>query len=399
MLGNLSHTRVLRYAGLFTWAIIAMPLVYSYLVPIEDGVQPAGHEARWVFAAYLGFGISYFWLTRGLSSGGYSRWYDRLILLLLTGFALAVSYFNGSGLGSIMMMVTAGVIPWMLPTRIGVIWLLLSQLAVLPVYHLIMQFPLFDSLMQSLLYGGFCVFIFVTGLVARQQTEAREQQRQLNAELRATRALLAESARVNERTRISRELHDLLGHHLTALSLNLEVAGHITEGRAQEHVQQAHTLAKLLLTDVREAVSQLRDSGAIDLAAALRPLAERVPDLQIHLHVEEPLTVEDPERAHVLLRCTQEVITNAVRHAWAKNLWIRVSRDGPQVVIQAYDDGRGCQTLLPGNGLRGMRERLSQCGGDLEIEASSGAGFRLRAVVPVGVTLALLLPVVLPGVL
>ncbi|WP_045737255.1 sensor histidine kinase [Xanthomonas sp. MUS 060] len=399
MLGNLSHTRVLRYAGLFTWAIIAMPLVYSYLVPIKDGVQPAVHEARWVFAAYLGFGVSYFWLTRGLSSGGYSRWYDRLILLLLTGFALAVSYFNGSGLGSILMMVTAGVIPWMLPARIGVVWLLLSQLAVLPVYHLIMQFPLFDSLMQSLLYGGFCMFIFVTGLVARQQTQAREEQRQLNAELRATRALLAESARVNERTRISRELHDLLGHHLTALSLNLEVAGHITEGRAQEHVQQAHTLAKLLLTDVREAVSQLRDSGAIDLAAALRPLAERLPALQIQLQVEEPLTVEDPERAHVLLRCTQEIITNAVRHAQAHNLWIQVRRDGPHVVIQAHDDGRGCPTLLPGNGLRGMRERLSQYGGDLEIEASSGVGFRLRAVVPVGVTLALLLPVVLPGVL
>ena len=63
----------------------------------------------------------------------------------------------------------------------------------------------------------------------------------------ATRALLADSARVNERTRISRELHDLLGHHLTALSLNLEVAGHLSEGRAKEHVQQAHTLALSLI--------------------------------------------------------------------------------------------------------------------------------------------------------
>ena len=113
--------------------------------------------------------------------------------------------------------------------------------------------------------------------MARQQAEARDEQRRLNAELRATRVLLAESARVNERTRISRELHDLLGHHLTALSLNLEVAGHLTEGRAQEHVKQAHTLARLLLTDVREAVSQLREGDAIDLGAALLLLAEHVP--------------------------------------------------------------------------------------------------------------------------
>ena len=73
--------------------------------------------------------------------------------------------------------------------------------------------------------------------------QAREEQRRLNAELRATRALLAESTRINERTRISRELHDLLGHHLTALSLNLEVASHVTEGKAQELKGEAQQVA------------------------------------------------------------------------------------------------------------------------------------------------------------
>ena len=248
-----------------------------------------------------------------------------------------------------------------------------------------MGLPLFEALLQSLLYGGFSMFVFVTSLVARQQTQAREEQRRLNAELRATRLLLAESARVNERTRISRELHDLLGHHLTALSLNLEVAGHITEGQAQEHVRQAHTLAKLLLTDVREAVSQLRESGAIDLAAALRPLTERVPSLEIHLDIEDPLNVDDPERAHVLLRCTQEIITNAVRHAGARNLWVRVERQAGQIVIEAHDDGIGgdVEVIMPGNGLRGMRERLAQYGGTLDLAASRGSGFRLRASLPV----------------
>lgn len=207
----------------------------------------------------------------------------------------------------------------------------------------------------------------------------------------ATRLLLAESARVNERTRISRELHDLLGHHLTALSLNLEVAGHITEGQAQEHVRQAHTLAKLLLTDVREAVSQLRESGAIDLAAALRPLAERVPSLHIHLDMDDPLSVEDPERAHVLLRCTQEIITNAVRHAGARNLWINVAREHERIVISAHDDGVGgeVERILPGNGLRGMRERLAQHGGDLELSARRGAGFGLRLWLPVATNMML----------
>lgn len=385
MLGYLSHTRVLRLAGLFTWALVSLPLVYTQYAPEEGVLQPGAGEAIWLFAAYLTFGGCYFWLTRGLNAAGHSNWYDRLALLLLTISALVVSYISATGLGSILMMVAAGVIPWLLSRWVGIGWLVVSQLAVLPVYNLILGLPLFEALLQSLLYGGFSMFIFVTSLVARQQTQAREEQRRLNAELRATRLLLAESARINERTRISRELHDLLGHHLTALSLNLEVAGHITEGQAQEHVRQAHTLAKLLLTDVREAVSQLRESGTIDLAVALRALTERVPSLAIHLQIDEPLNVEDPERAHVLLRCTQEIITNAVRHAGARNLWIRVEREDGQVAISAHDDGIGGEVdeIMPGNGLRGMRERLAQFGGVLDISARQGEGFSLRASLPV----------------
>lgn len=377
MLEVLSHTRVLRLAGLFTWVMVGLPLVL-----LAAGEPSALRWGLLSFIAYLAFGAAYFWLTRDLRSGGHASALDRAMLVVLTACALGVSFFSGSGLGSILMMVAAGVIPWMLPARYGVVWLMVSQLAVAPVYYLFLPFPLFEAVMQSLLYGGFSMFIFVTSLVARQQTDAREEQRQLNTELRATRVLLAESARVNERTRISRELHDLLGHHLTALSLNLEVAGHITEGRAQEHVHQAHTLARLLLTDVREAVSQLRGSGAIDLAAALRPLAEQVPSLDIHLDVSSPLNVEDPEGAHVLLRCTQEIITNAIRHAAARNLWITARSEAGGVVLEARDDGMGAEALRVGNGLRGMRERLQQCGGDLQIQTRRGEGFCLRASVP-----------------
>jgi signal transduction histidine kinase len=221
-----------------------------------------------------------------------------------------------------------------------------------------------------------------------QQAQAREEQRRLNAELQATRLLLAESARVNERTRISRELHDLLGHHLTALSLNLEVAGHLTEGRALEHVNQAHTLARLLLTDVREAVSQLRAGGAIDVASALRPLAENVPGLDIQMAIDEPLLLDDPERAQVLLRCTQEIITNVVRHAGARHLWIRLRRERGRILMNAHDDGRGASQVVIGNGLRGMRERLVEYGGELSIDTRPQAGFKLHLALPVSAAAA-----------
>ncbi|HDS1634613.1 MULTISPECIES: sensor histidine kinase [Stenotrophomonas] len=392
MLGVLSHTRVLRLAGLFTWVMVGLPLAYSQFENLHSR-SDMGSWAILLFVAYLSFGAAYYWLTRLLrsDSDSHTTWLDRGLLLLLTVSALGVSFLSGSGLGSILMMVAAGVIPWMLSARLCVLWLLVSQLAVAPVYYILLNFPLFEAVMQSLLYGGFSMFIFVTSLVARQQTQARDEQRRLNSELRATRALLAESARVNERTRISRELHDLLGHQLTALTLNLEVAGHLAEGQALDHVKRSHALAKLLLGNVREVVSQLRETGAIDLAAALRPLTENVPSLDIQLEIEDPLNVEDPQRAHVLLRCTQEIITNAVRHAGARHLWIKVYREAPdRVVVEARDDGVGADMVNVGNGLRGMRERLQQCGGQLQVETLPGEGFRLRATVPATVLVAAL---------
>jgi signal transduction histidine kinase len=194
--------------------------------------------------------------------------------------------------------------------------------------------------------------------------------------------LLAESARINERTRISRELHDLLGHHLTALSLNLEVAGHLAEGKAQEHVNQAHTLARLLLSDVREAVSRLRDDDAIDMAATLLPLADNVPGLEIAMEMPSPFLLDDPERAHVLLRCTQEIITNAVRHAHAKQLRLCYQLGGGMVTLQARDDGRGADSPQNGNGLRGIRERLAAYGGKVDITTAAGRGFAVDIRMP-----------------
>ena len=395
MLARVSHTRLLRYAGLFTWAMVGLPLAYSWLGPILDPVAEEELALRpmpWQgWLAYLAFGAGYAWLTRGLGARSRTPG-DYILLVVLTLAALGVSYFNGSGLGSVLLMVAACVLPWLLPLPLGVAWLLASQLAVVPVFIRFLGFPPLEAFMQSMLYAGFSGFVFITSLVALQQTQAREEQRRLNAELRATRALLADSARVNERTRISRELHDLLGHHLTALSLNLEVAGHLSDGRVKEHVQQAHTLARLLLTDVREAVSQLREGGAIDLGAALRPLAENVPMLAIEMDIEAPLTVDDPERAHVLLRCAQEAITNAVRHADATRLWLEARRVGDNVVLRVRDDGRGADQVAPGNGLRGLRERLQQHGGRLEISTRRGEGFQLTMILPAAPNAASALP-------
>ncbi|MCR6687419.1 sensor histidine kinase [Pseudoxanthomonas sp.] len=385
MLGRLSHTNLLRYAGIYTWALVGLPIILNiWFLPPSRGLDGDGISVPMTALAYFSFGACYWLATASLGRGGRraAAW-NVLLLLAMNAAAIGVGFYTQTGLGAVLLMIMAGVLPWLAGIRIAVLWLVVAHIALVPSFMARDDFNFWESLLQSLFYVGFSAFVLTTAYVARQQAQARDEQRRLNAELRATRALLAESARVNERTRISRELHDLLGHHLTALSLNLEVASHMTEGRAQEHVRQAHTLAKLLLTDVREAVSQLRDaSGGIDLATALRPLADHVPALDIDLQIESPLAVDDPERAHVVLRCTQEIITNAVRHAGARHLAIRVWREDGAIRLEARDDGQGADGLVPGNGLRGMRERLQHCGGTLDIQTRRGAGFQLRLSVP-----------------
>jgi signal transduction histidine kinase len=384
MVSRMNHTRLLRYAGLFTWGMVGFPLLLLSLQAVEGGDGVVGPLSWQGWIAWGVFGGCYAWLTRNLGARQITP-LDYLALLVLTASAIAISYFNESGLGSILLTVVAYLLPWMLPLAVGVSWMVLGQLAIIPVFVGGLNFPLPEAVMLSLLYAGFSGFIFVTSLVARQQAQAREEQRRLNSELRATRALLAESVRVNERTRISRELHDLLGHHLTALSLNLEVANHLVEGKAQEHVSQAHTLAKLLLSDVREAVSRIRDSDAIDMNATLQPLTDNVPGLAVDMRMPSPFMLDDAERAHVLLRCTQEIITNVVRHAQASSLDLHYRWHDQGIELNARDNGRGADDPCAGNGLRGMRERLAAYGGDVEIETRPGAGFGLRLYLPLAV--------------
>lgn len=376
---SFNHVQLLRYAGLFTWACVGIPLLRRYWQS-EDGYTRIELAGWWL--SYLAFGLSYWLVTRDL--GRRNRWQVQLpMLAVLNAAAIGIGYFSHSGLSGILLLVIAGVLPWLLPFWIGVVWLILQNFSLVPVFiYRVEGFDWFDALLQSGLYIGFSGFTFVTSLVARQQADSREEQRRLNSELRATRTLLTESSRIGERMRISRELHDLVGHHLTALSLNLEVASHLVSGNAQEHVRQAQSVAKLLLSDVREVVSQLREDDAIDLTAALKTLVEGVPGLTIHLQLPPRFAVDDPRRAQVLLRCAQEIITNALRHANARNLWLRFERAGAELAIHARDDGRGAGELRQGNGLTGMRERLAQIGGRLNITTARDSGFALDAWLP-----------------
>ena len=196
-------------------------------------------------------------------------------------------------------------------------------------------------------------------------------------------AVIASTVRDAERLRISRELHDAWGHELTALGLQLEIASHVGDpARANDHVMKAKGLASELLAKVRDVVSTLRETDRCDLQGSLEALAESVPSPAIHVEISPDVRV-GPQQAHALMRCAQEVVTNAIRHAQASNLWLHVMLDGEGVRLVARDDGRThATTPTPGSGLRGMRERVECLGGRLAVRSGVEFGFMVDAWLP-----------------
>ena len=381
MNARINHQQLLRFAGLFTWSMVGIPLLYAGWQGFDQSGLSSGSVSGWIFS-YLAFGVMYLLVTGHLNIYRHG-WHDGVSLFLLTLFAIAVSYYSETGLGSMLLAIIAGILPWLLPVRVGSLWLVISHLLVIPVFIFSSDgLTWWEAFLQSLLYAGFSTFVFVTGHVAKQQAAAREDQRRLIAELRAARTLLAENSRVGERLRISRELHDLLGHHLTALSLNLEVAGHLSEGKAQEHVRQSHALAKLLLSDVREAVSEMREGCAIDILAAIEPLVQPMPNLDIRLHADPGLTLEDSIVAQVILRSVQELITNTIKHARAGKLELSLQKLDNLLILKSEDDGVGVALARLGNGLQGMKERVMALNGHLLIQSAPGQGFSVSITLP-----------------
>jgi signal transduction histidine kinase len=223
----------------------------------------------------------------------------------------------------------------------------------------------------------------------RREAEAAQALARSNGELRATQALLAESAAAAERLRISRELHDAWGHDLTALSLQLEYASHVDPEHARGSVLEARELARSLLGKVRDVVGALRRYEGHDVKPVLEALAAGAPQLKVHLDIPREIALQPAETAQTLMRSAQEIITNTLRHARAKNLWLSLEAEADGVRLISRDDGRGAERLRLGNGLSGLRERFEQQGGQIAFESARGAGFKVSGWIPAQTTLPL----------
>jgi two-component system, NarL family, sensor histidine kinase DesK len=194
-----------------------------------------------------------------------------------------------------------------------------------------------------------------------------------NRELAQARAELARLAAENERFRIARDLHDLLGHSLTTITVKAGFARQVGEAdsaRALHEIAEVETLARRSLADVRAAVGNYRD---VTLAGELATGRELLRAAGITADLPRAVDVVDPNHQELFGWVVREGLTNIVRHAHASSCAVRLSASSVEIV----DDGVG-GAGPPGNGLSGLRERVASVGGVIDAGPLQPKGWRLR---------------------
>jgi signal transduction histidine kinase len=352
----MTQTRILGIAGLIAWLMVGLPVVIQ-------GANVPGTMLQWAIAFVL-FGALFLTDLR----------YPRFSFLALEALCVALmALLLCDGFEGSLLVLIAMRLPSLVDRKSGLLWIVAQTLLLAGAVAI--HWNPRSAFLLTPPYLGFQILAFFS-------FELLERELRTSAQLRAMQDLVADGGRLAERLRIARELHDALGHHLTALTLNLEAALLRTEGAAHGDIEKAQSLARTLLADVRAIVAEKNADDCLDLGRALRTLVADLPRPRVQLEVDDALRVDDPELGLVILRCVQEVATNAARHSAAENLWITVRRSGEAFEVRARDDGRGRGGARDGFGLRGMRERIERAGGVLTIDSGTGRGFALTAFLP-----------------
>ncbi len=206
-------------------------------------------------------------------------------------------------------------------------------------------------------------------------------------ELREARATVAHLAATEERLRLARDLHDLLGHSLSLITLKSELAGRMLPDKPHDAAQQVADIERVsrqALVDVREAVSGYRRPTLTDELASARS-ALRAAGIAARVHVPDAVPGLAPGAESALAWALREAVTNVLRHSGAATCVVALDAGDGTATLTVSDDGRGpagSGGAVPGNGLTGLTERLVLAGGGLGTARAGDGGFTLTATVP-----------------
>ena len=354
---------LLVVAGCLTWAMVTW-------IGVQHDIQIALSPAIRAFnlGLYCLFLILFLLLTRNTLVPKRKR-----LAQLASGTMLVtvggLLFCSGQSLLPILLVIWASLLPDFFSRRSAILQIITVNLS----YYLWLKWQLqVDGLLTTLIYAGFQFFAFSSSQARLSERESRQAQHQLNLQLVATQSLLAQTSEQQERLRISRDLHDILGHQLTALSLQLEVLSHQAPDTLKTNVNQSKTLAKDLLESIRAVVRAQRGKVGLDLRPPLQAMMHRLPGIELNYAEMIPLTSHELTQA--LLLVIQEGISNAIRHGNANQLTLSMTNAASQMKIMLTDNGAGLtqgQISPQGIGLKGMKERLAPFLGTVHLQANT----------------------------
>jgi two-component system sensor histidine kinase DesK len=233
-----------------------------------------------------------------------------------------------------------------------------------------------ESWLLSLHPSFWITALVITALIGAVNIH-QAQQRRMDWKLRLAQEEVEHLAKVAERERIARDLHDLLGHTLSVIVLKSELASKIATtdpARATAEIREVERISREALAEVRSAVRGYR---AVGLENELRQAGQTLGSAGIRVETAaEPLPLSSAQES-VLALALREAVTNIIRHAHATSCRLRVGKAGSCWELEVADDGRGGASPQ-GGGLSGMRQRVEALGGTLELDCSRGTTLRIR---------------------
>ena len=374
-------------AGVLTWALVAWVGINQTALHTWQGMLNAT-----LYGLYL---VPFILIATDKVAHNNMR-FRRLATLAMPLIVLNLLLTANHALLPILFVIWASLLPEFFNRLQAISQLLLANL----VYYALLQWHWHEqsNVFNILIYLGFQLFAYSSSQARLSERKSRLIQEQLNQQLIATRALLSQASEQQERLRISRDLHDILGHQLTALSLQLEVLSHKAPEDLKPQVNQSKSLAKELLESIRAVVRAQRVQVGLDLVPPLEALMTRLPSVTLTCNAMKPL--QSAELTQALLLVLQEGISNAVRHGKANQLQLSMEDSQSALVLQLSDNGMGLTrgtarnvsakndtelngTGQFGTGLGGMQERLEPFNGKVQLRANDSApGCQLTLTLP-----------------
>jgi two-component system sensor histidine kinase DesK len=369
--------------------------IAAFFLPASDSLAAAAFrqgKSPWVHAVHLLWSFWLFVTPLWSSEGWNTRWLvctlvSYPVFLLLYYKSVVAPRFTARGYALALVLLSMALVPWY-PSGLtyfvyGCVMLrvcrmrfhaYLASLAALNA-ALLLETWLLHYPWQAIFTIPLTSFII--GIVINAERAGEEKDAQLQLSHDEVRRLAATA----ERERIGRDLHDLLGHTLSLITLKLELSRKLIDrdaDAARREIEDAEKVARHALAEVRSAVTGIRTT---DLAAELASARLLLASSMVHLDYGPPpeLPGEIERGLSLVLR---EAATNIARHAAASRARIEWVHEHARVCMQVSDNGRGGIDSA-GNGLSGMRERVRALGGTLTIDSPRGQGTCLKVSVPV----------------